>query len=261
MSSTGLRGWVGALCAALWLAAWTAHAQESPHDAEAHAYFEAGRLAYGDGRFDEALTAFQRAYELSHRSQLLYNIGQCFDRMRHDADALAAFQQFLAAEPESPNAAEVRGRVAFLERALATSATTADTPPAAEPSTASAETTTPEAPTPSAPPPAASSDPGAAPWVLIGVGGALAIAGAVLVGLGFMDVSTVENAADGARYATVRDADQQATPLIASGFAGLGVGVVLAAIGVVLAVSGPSSGERAATLRLGPGSIVLQGSF
>ena len=243
-----------------------ARAQESPHDAEAHAYFEAGRLAFGDGRYDEALTAFRRAYELSQRGQLLYNIGQCYDRMRRDQEALAAFQQFLAADPDSTNAAEVRARVAFLERAVADStvATSTDpvptdgagTPPSVSPEPSAAEPSTIAPPSDAGP----RGDAGPAPWILLGTGGALAIGGAVLVGLGFSNVSTVENAPAGTPYASVRDADQQATPFIGAGFAGIGVGALLAVIGIVLATSS-SGGSEHATVYIGPGGLELRGTF
>ncbi len=251
-------GWAYLLCivVACASAAPVARAQDSAHDAEAHAYFEAGRMAFGDGRYDEALAAFQRAFDLSQRGQLLYNIGQCHDRMRHDHEALDAFERFLAAEPDSPQAAEVRARVAFLERAIESepTATSAETSPALDAALADTTVTEP------APAPSSNADVGPAPWILVGVGGVLVIAGAVLVGLGFSDVSTVQNAPDGARYATVHDADQQATPFIGAGFAGLGIGAALAAVGIVWAVTGAGAGEHAA-LHLGPNGIELRGTF
>jgi len=218
--------------------------------------FDAGRIAFADGRFADALASFQRAYDLSHRPLLLYNIGQCHDRMRHDAEALAAFEQFLHDAPDAPQASEVRGRVEFLQAAAAHPTET---------STTAATTTT----TTAAPPPTtttsartSSSDPGVVPWVLIGSGAAVAIVGAVLVGVGYGDIGSVQNAADGTRYASVRDADQQAPILTGVGFAAIGVGLATAAVGVVLfATAGGGGHEAQATLRIVPNGLELRGVF
>jgi hypothetical protein len=101
----------------------------APTDAEAHALFTAGQLAFQSGRFETALGHFTRAYELSHRAELLFNIGQCQDFLRHDADALTAFEGYLAAVPDAPTRAVVEARVVALRAAVAASA------PAAPPST------------------------------------------------------------------------------------------------------------------------------
>ena len=63
-----------------------------PRETEARALFEAGRQAFTDGRFEDALQRFSQSYELSHRAELLFNIGQAADRLRRDAEALAAFE-------------------------------------------------------------------------------------------------------------------------------------------------------------------------
>ena len=70
-------------------------AQDATDD-EARANFEAGRIAYADARYGDALPYFMRAYELSPRPKLLYHIGVCHDRLGHDEEALDAFEQYLA---------------------------------------------------------------------------------------------------------------------------------------------------------------------
>jgi tetratricopeptide (TPR) repeat protein len=86
---------------------------------EAAALFEAGRQAYWAGRYADALQYFERAYELSERGELLYDIGAAADRLRNDARALSALEAFLAAEPSSPLAGHVRSRVEVLRRVVA----------------------------------------------------------------------------------------------------------------------------------------------
>ena len=54
-------------------------AAQSPDDADARRAFEAGRDAYDHGAFAEALTHYERAYVLSHRPGLLFNIARAAD--------------------------------------------------------------------------------------------------------------------------------------------------------------------------------------
>jgi tetratricopeptide (TPR) repeat protein len=101
-------------------------------EAEARMHFEDARLAFSEGRNEVALQEFQRAYELSGRPELLYNIALVHDRLRHDREALASFQQFLAEVPGTEYRTSVESRIRVLEEeiareeALATAAGTAD---------------------------------------------------------------------------------------------------------------------------------------
>jgi tetratricopeptide (TPR) repeat protein len=104
---------------ALTLLAMPAVAQESTTDHDARVAFESGHLAFAEGRYDDALVDFTRAYELSHRAELLYNIGLAADRLRRDAEAIEAFEAYLAALPEAENRAEVQRRLRALRDAVA----------------------------------------------------------------------------------------------------------------------------------------------
>lgn len=97
----------------------SAGAQSSPNDLEARRLFEAGSMAYDDARYEEAVQHFRRAYELSGRSELLYNVGQAADRLRRDAEALEAFEDYLAASPNADNRRQVEVRIEVLRRQLA----------------------------------------------------------------------------------------------------------------------------------------------
>jgi hypothetical protein len=88
-------------------------------DQEARALFEAGRVAFDHGRFEDALGHFRRAHELSGRPQLLYNIGAAADKLRLDEVALEAFRGYLTSVPSARNRAEVEARIAVLERTVA----------------------------------------------------------------------------------------------------------------------------------------------
>ncbi len=94
-------------------------AQTPAQDAEARALFEAGRVAFVDERFADALGYFQRSYELSQRPELLYNIGLVHDRLRHDREALEAFRGYVEALPGAENRASVEARIRVLEEEVA----------------------------------------------------------------------------------------------------------------------------------------------
>jgi tetratricopeptide (TPR) repeat protein len=87
-------------------------------DAEGRGLFEAGRAAFTDGRYEDALDYFDRAYALTHRSELLYNIGSANDRLRRDAEALASFEQFVRELPDAPNVREVEARIRVLRESI-----------------------------------------------------------------------------------------------------------------------------------------------
>ena len=234
-------------------------------DSEAHALFEAGRTAFAAGRFADALGDFQRAYDLSHRAVLLYNIGQCHDRLRHDAEALAAFEGFVEGVPDSPQHAEVEARIALLREAIAhtapaepvavTPVTPVTTEPPPDPDQV-IDTTPPPEVTP------VSHDPGAGPWVFLGVGLGVAITGAVLLGIAYDDISKVQNAPMDTDIATVRRAYDQAPPFSTIGWLAIGVGAAAAVVGIVWEVAGSSGGGDAhAELHLLPGGLSLTGAF
>ncbi len=120
------------------LACWslltvTGHAQTPPEpveadpatsEEEARSLFRAGQLAFDDGRFDDALTFFERAHTRSGRAELLYNVGLAADRLRRDERALEAFVGYLEATPDTPHRRQVEGRIAGLRAAIAENVTT-----------------------------------------------------------------------------------------------------------------------------------------
>ncbi len=87
---------------------------EDPRDQEARALFEAGRLAMGDGRYEDALTHFERAHALSQRPAMLFNIGTVAERLRLHERALSAYEQYLELLPEAENRPEVQRRIELL---------------------------------------------------------------------------------------------------------------------------------------------------
>jgi tetratricopeptide (TPR) repeat protein len=106
----------GALDEPLGAAPEDAKLSREDKDRKARALFEQGRQAYAEGDYRSAWDYFRKAYLLSKRPQLLYNIGQSADRLRMDREALAAFKLYLERLPAADNRKEVENRVRALEQ-------------------------------------------------------------------------------------------------------------------------------------------------
>ena len=92
--------------------------QEQDRDARARVLFEEGRAAFDAGHYEGALERWRASYELSGRAALLYNIGLVHDRLRKNAEAIAAFESFLHAHPDAPRAEEIRARIRAIRVAM-----------------------------------------------------------------------------------------------------------------------------------------------
>lgn len=126
------------------------------HYMSAQAYFD--QAAYGD-----ALREYQASYRLSKYPAILYQIGQCQERLGQISEAIATFESYLQADPQSKRRASVETTIVNLKERLKA------------------------APVVTAPPPAEvvhkpkASRRWLAPGIVLGVAGALAIGGAGLL--------------------------------------------------------------------------------
>lgn len=77
-----------------------------------------GADAFSAGRFEEAATLFQQAFEASPKGNLLYNIGLCYEKAGNNAQAVAFYERFTAAMPGSPKRPAVQQRIAELRGSL-----------------------------------------------------------------------------------------------------------------------------------------------
>lgn len=225
-------------------------------DAEARALFDAGRVAYDEGRLENALEHFRRAYELSPRVALLLNIARTAEQLRQDQLAVESYEQYLReAPPDSPHRARAQNRLDALRELMARSEPErgAEAPPPAD----DIETT-------SAPAEAVDTGPGPAPWIVFGVSAAVTAVGVILVGVAVGDVAAVDNAPEGSDFDAVRGAHERSEPLSIAGFTLLGVGVAAMAgsLGWALAGGGEAAdGESSVALSVGPGGVSLRGRF
>jgi hypothetical protein len=194
-TAIGQRGarWLAALvCAVVFSLSGSAHGQESADDL-ARRHFESGRAYLQESDNDNALKAFQKAYELSKRPAILLNIATVEERMGHLNAAIDTLQRYLKEEPKGEHVDTVRLRISNLQKRLseqpaptpAASTPTAEQPALAKPPPAAGHPAAPPPPeqNTSAPAPKIESRPNRIPaYVLVGLGGASTV-GAVVTGV------------------------------------------------------------------------------
>jgi tetratricopeptide (TPR) repeat protein len=270
-SSTLVRVAAQALSLSLLVIASQAQAQEggSARDEEARALYQAGVIAYDGGHFDEALEHFQRSYELSGRDALLYNIATAAERARQDELALESYEAFLAAKPDSPLRARVETRIGELRALLADQEARRAAEEAEEARLAEERTHALAPEMTEAAPAAPESRRSLGPALMIGAGAAVAVAGAVMLGLGLSDREAVESPAAGADSwrDDVAHRYDRGEPLLNTGLVALPLGVVAAVAGTVWQMKiahrrdDDSSDGAQVEVGFGLGSASLRGRF
>jgi hypothetical protein len=115
----------GATATATATASASASAAASPSDAgvssmaKARDLFRDGVQLFASGDYAGALSKFQAAYAVVPHPAVLYNIATCEERLGRDQDALAAYQQYLAAMPSgTAHRAEAQQHIAALKAKL-----------------------------------------------------------------------------------------------------------------------------------------------
>ncbi len=240
---------------ALLFALHLAHAQDGD-DARARELYDNGATLYDEGRYEDAVAAFEEAYRLSKRPALLFNIANALERLARYDEALDVLSRYRAYAPADERETLDR-RITMLERRATeqkAAAAAAPPPPPPAPAAVVVATPTPE-PTKTTlfrPLPLAVSGAG---LVALGIG----------AGLGGGAVGAHTEAADGcapdaggalrcsSSTAAALDAERgdalAADILMITGALGLGGGIALGLWGE----GGP--------LMLGPGYVAIQGQF
>ncbi len=93
------------------------------HYMSAQAYFD--QAAYGD-----ALREYQASYRLSKYPAILYQIGQCQERLGQISEAIATFESYLQADPQSKRRASVETTIVNLKERLKAAPVVTAPPPA-----------------------------------------------------------------------------------------------------------------------------------
>ncbi len=251
---------------------------DASSDADARRFFEEGRTAYEAGDFETAVRGFRRAYLLSPRFALLYNIGQAELRAGHDQLALEALEGFLRQAPaDDPRRGEVEERVRVLRSMGVRPASEAEFQQAQQQAGGTGTGTATGTETGTGTGTGAGtgtgtgtgtgstdSGPGIVPWIIAGAGGAVLVVGAVLMGVGAGEASAVTNAPDMSRWVDLQGRASGAQTMWGVGLALLGVGAATAAAGIVWGVvggGGSSDSSATARLRLTPGGLFVEGEF
>ncbi len=249
-------------------------AAASEPDPEARRLYKEGDKLYAEGDYEGAVRAFEKAYELSKQPALQYNLANAYERLGRYDDGVKALQEY---EPHAAGDERdvVRRRIKKLqERADQQRLEKKAAPPAAAdsaPAATTADQAEPELAEPAAEPAGTSTKPPILGYVLIGVG-------AVGVGVGsYFGVQALSTKSDaeglcpdvgGSRRcpASANDtlSSNKRDAIIAD--VGIGIGVVAAAVGTYLVITGGKSSETASA-RLSPlagphgGGVRLTGTF
>lgn len=97
----------------------SAWAQEDPvsntTDKVAREHFLRGERYYEEGAYEIAIVEFQKAFDLSGRPQLLFNLANCHERLSSYELAIEALRRYLKTVPEIERDALVR-RIRNLEK-------------------------------------------------------------------------------------------------------------------------------------------------
>lgn len=225
-------------CAAV--IAWPGIARaDDAADELARRHFDSGAAYLEESDYENALKAFQKAYELSRRPEILLNIATVQERRGDLPAAITALRDYLTAAPNSDRADTTRLRIQNLEKRVAEAPPPA-TPPPAEPTPAPPPPQAAPAPPPPAPPPAPPPErPSYLPaYIAFGVGGVGALT-AVVTGL--MANGKYERAKDRCSpNCTDAEVSSAKTMAIISTIA-TGVAVVGAGVGVTLLLTSSSS--------------------
>lgn len=212
--------------------------------------YESSTHALRSGDFELAVRQLHEAYEISPQPILLQALGRAYDGLGDVPHAIEHYEEYLEADPDARDRGEIEGRLEEL-RLQQRQAEGLPPPP---------------------PPPAPTGPDETGPvvgWTLIGLGGASLVAGGVLAGIAGSEHSTSTDPATTqvealAAHGRAADLGTVATVLLAAGGTLGMAGVVLAIATSAESPAPPAEGRRrggSASLRVGPASIALEGTF
>jgi len=223
---------------------WPALARaDDSADELARRHFDSGAAYLEESDYDNALKAFQKAYELSPRPEILLNIATVQERRGDLAAAITALQQYLDTAPNGERAETTRLRIQNLQKRLAESP-----PPAPATSPAPAAVPPPPlavtpAPAPSPPPPPARAPNHVPAYIAFGVGGVGLITAVVT---GIVANGKYQDAKDSCSpHCTDAELSSAKSLALVSTIA-TGIAVIGAGVGITLFVTS-SSGKSATT--------------
>lgn len=128
MKGTGALGWIAmfvfvSLCAEPFAAAQRRRRpggdgdQPPPQDeatTRAREAYERGRAAFTAGTFQEALTAFQEAYEAKPHPTVLVSIAECQERLEQWAATVETLERYLRDSPQARDREAMEQKIAAI---------------------------------------------------------------------------------------------------------------------------------------------------
>jgi tetratricopeptide (TPR) repeat protein len=223
--------------------------------ARAKAELAHGQRLYDEAQYEDALHAFEAAWQAYPVADFQYDIGLCYERLGRAEEAIAAFEAYLAQKPDATDRPNVEHRIGQLRATLRTT-----TP--SEPTPAPVTVAPPRPPPPLTPAPTqpiADVDPHAGRRATIGgtitlvLGLGLAVGGGVGFGLpAARRMRAVDRALDPAAPPAdrltpdaARRTAHEGDRLLALQLASIGVGTVLVGTGIGLLVAGNRKRQNA----------------
>lgn len=82
---------------------------------EARAHFKRGEKLFALGKFEDALAAYEAAYDANPLPELLFNIGQCHRNLEDYDAAIFSFKKYLRLKPNASNRRAVEKLIEELE--------------------------------------------------------------------------------------------------------------------------------------------------
>lgn len=103
-------------------------ARPSESDAAARARYADGEIAFRDGRYSDAIRAFDEGYRLVPRPIFVLNVAHCWRRMGDLMRARAAYRRYLIVDPDTRRRADVEAVIRDLDLAIAEQSVLASPP-------------------------------------------------------------------------------------------------------------------------------------
>lgn len=204
-------------------------------DARAREHFQIATRYYDEGRFVEAATQFEEAFQLSGRAELQYNAYIAYREAHQRQRAAAMLQGYLDSVPNAPDRVNLEARLVELRRAIEQDEQQAQSLSDAE---REAREQSRRAEEEARARRQAEAAPEAWPWVVMGVGAGVLIAGAVVGALALGDASALRGECDDSGFCLPqvdleeRRDDAQTLALVSDSL--LFGGGTVAAVGLVL---------------------------
>jgi hypothetical protein len=205
--------------------------EQAPSDdeTEARTVFEAGMHAFDEGHFDRSLDYFRRAYELSARAEILFNIARSYEGLGRRAEAIETYQRYLDSGVGTADTRRFSTEHMALMRTEQTEVSRRRSEEAVD---------------------------DAVPTVLFTLGGLVTIASSVLIGVAVSENNRIQTAPDGARWRDYSGGLDFLNGLVIITPITLALGIGAIATGIVWIVTGLGARPRS-NVSWGPGCVRL----